>query len=174
MKDKIIAVLMVLTVIMVPVMAANDVFAKCGGVETNIINCPEDASGEEQICHIMNLVVHIMAVGVGILAAIGITVTGIQYLTAGGNEEKVRKSKRRMFELVIGLALFVTTASIIDWLMPGGLFCGQTADSSSAGDPGSGSGSGSGDGAGGDSGAGAEVIESGTSPNGDEGWVEEQ
>ena len=67
---------------------------------------------------IMN-VVDIMSVGVGILGVIGITVVGLQYLTAGGSEEKVRTAKRRMFEIVIGLVAYVLIYAILKWLLPG-------------------------------------------------------
>ena len=59
-----------------------------------------------------------MTVGVGILGVIGITIVGIQYLTAGGNEEKTRKAKRRMFEIVIGLVVYVVFYAFLKWLMP--------------------------------------------------------
>lgn len=71
------------------------------------------------VINILNLVVNIMTIGIGILGVIGITVVGIQYLTAGGNEEKTRKAKRRMFEIVIGLVAYVLIYAFLKWLMPG-------------------------------------------------------
>ena len=59
-----------------------------------------------------------MSVCVGILGVIGITVVGIQYLTAGGSEEKVKKSKRRMLEIVIGIVAYVILYSALKWLLP--------------------------------------------------------
>ena len=102
-------------------------YADCGGVETNLIQCDEN---EDPVCHILELIVEIMSIGIGILGVIGIVVSGIQYLTAGGNEEKTRKSKRRLFELVIGLALFAALAAVVNWLNPGGLFCGKDSANS--------------------------------------------
>ena len=58
--------------------------------------------------------------GVGILGVIGIMIAGIQYLTAKGNEEQVKKAKRRIGEIVLGLAAFVTLYVVISWLLPGG------------------------------------------------------
>ena len=60
-----------------------------------------------------------MTIGVGILGVLGITIVGIQYLTAGGNEEKTRKAKRRLFEIVLGLAVYVAIYAILQWLLPG-------------------------------------------------------
>ena len=64
-------------------------------------------------------ILDIMTVGVGVLGIIGITIVGIQYLTAGGSEDKTRKAKRRMFEIVIGLVAYVLIYAILKWLMPG-------------------------------------------------------
>lgn len=70
----------------------------------------------EGVRHIINLVVDIMSVGVGILAVAGIGISGIQYLTAGGNEEKTRKAKRRIFEIVLGLAVYVVSYALFKFL----------------------------------------------------------
>ena len=91
------------------------------GVETSILDkCGEkaDEDGEEGIYCILDLIVDIMSVCLGTLAVIGITVAGIQYLTAGGNEEQVKKAKRRIFEIVIGLAAYALFLIIFKWLIP--------------------------------------------------------
>ena len=59
-----------------------------------------------------------MTIGVGILGVIGISITGIQYLTAGGNEEKTRKAKQRMFEIIIGLAVYAVFFLFLQWILP--------------------------------------------------------
>ena len=38
--------------------------------------------------------------------------------TAGGSEEKTRKAKRRMFEIVIGLVAYVVLYAFVKWLIP--------------------------------------------------------
>ena len=43
---------------------------------------------------------------------------GIQYLTAGGNEEQTRKAKRRMLEIVIGIVAYVILYAGLRWLLP--------------------------------------------------------
>ena len=92
------------------------------GVETSILkDCGSKADGTngEGITCILNLVVRIMTIGIGILGAFGITVSGVQYLTAGGNEEQTRKAKRRIFEIIIGLAVYVLIVALLTWLLPG-------------------------------------------------------
>ncbi len=77
-----------------------------------------DCGHGEAIVSILSLVVNIMTIGIGILGVLGITIVGIQYLTAGGSEEKTRKAKRRMFEIVIGLVAYVVAYALLNWLIP--------------------------------------------------------
>ena len=81
-------------------------------------NCSCDENGNS-IFDILKLVVNIMTIGIGILGIIGITVVGVQYLTAGGNEEQTRKAKRRMFEIILGLVIYAAFFAILYWLLPG-------------------------------------------------------
>ncbi len=72
--------------------------------------------GCQGIDGVLNLVIDIMTIGIGILGVIGITVVGIQYLTAGGSEEKTRKAKRRLFEIIIGLVVYAVFYAILSFL----------------------------------------------------------
>lgn len=76
-----------------------------------------DGKGSE-IMEILKLVVDIMTIGVGVLGLVGIGIVGVQYLTAGPNEEQVRKAKRRLFEIVIGLAAYGVAYYFLRWLIP--------------------------------------------------------
>lgn len=78
----------------------------------------ENGHGEGIKCVVL-LVVNILSVLVGVVGVIGIVIVGIQYLTAGGNEEQTRKAKRRLFEIVIGLVAYVLIAALLNWLLPG-------------------------------------------------------
>lgn len=100
------------------------VFADCpeGCVPTNILGeggCKCDDGKGSSIKDVLNLVVDIMTIGIGILGVIGISIVGVQYLTAGGNEEKTRKAKRRMFEIIIGLAAYAVIYALLKFLLPG-------------------------------------------------------
>ena len=100
-----------------PVMATcSDDQIKSGCVSTSILSngCSCDSN---EVTRILNLVVDIMTIGVGILGVLGITIVGIQYLTAGGNEEKTRKAKKRLLEIVIGLVVYVLIYAILNWLL---------------------------------------------------------
>ena len=69
---------------------------------------------------VLNLILDIMSIGVGILGVVGVCIVGIQYLTASGNEEQTRKSRRRFFEIIIGLVIYALLYVLLQWLTPGG------------------------------------------------------
>jgi hypothetical protein len=53
-------------------------------------------------------------------ALIGSTImAGIQYTTAGGDSSKVEKAKARLASNVAVLALFIFSATILNWILPG-------------------------------------------------------
>ena len=90
--------------------------SSCGGINTAIIQCDEGGSGG--ISHILLLVLEILTIGIGIVGVIGISIAGIQYLTAKGNEEMTKKAKRRIYEIVIGIAAYACIYGITIWLLP--------------------------------------------------------
>ena len=100
------------------------VFAgKCAGVETSVINCEGEGAGA--VRHLLLEVLDIMTIGIGVLAVVGISIVGVQYLTAGGNEQQTTKAKRRMLEIVIGLAAYAVLWTAAQWLLPGGSLTGS-------------------------------------------------
>ena len=117
----IIAIIMGGFMVVAPVFAdgCSDEQLKNGCVSTAILGggCSCDQGGDS-IFITLQKVVDIFSIIVGILAAIGIAITGIQYLTAGGNEEKTRKAKRRLFEIIIGVAAYVLLYAFLNWLLP--------------------------------------------------------
>lgn len=118
---KILHGLMVVAMVMGAVMVTTSVYADDNCVNTAILgsggqSC-DDGSGSE-IMRLLNQIADGMTIGVGILGVLGITIVGIQYLTAGGSEEKTRKAKRRMFEIVIGIAAYVLIYAFLKWLLP--------------------------------------------------------
>ena len=117
----IIAVVMGGFMMVAPLMAGTPVFAAddCGSRAAILKDtaCSENGGGSS-IIGILTLVIAIMTVLIGILAVIGVTIVGIQYLPAGGSEEKTRKAKRRMFEIVIGIVAYVLMYAFLKWLLP--------------------------------------------------------
>ena len=81
-------------------------------------NCSCDNGSGSSIVDTLQFVINIFSVIIGVLAAIGIAITGVQYLTAGGSEDKTRKAKRRLFEIVIGIIAYVLLYAFLNWLIP--------------------------------------------------------
>lgn len=89
-------------------------------VETTFFGNLKDDGEGCGVFSVLNLVVDILSIGVGIVGVIGISVVGIQYITAGGNEQQTTKAKRRIVEIVIGLVAFATLYAFMQWVLPGG------------------------------------------------------
>lgn len=100
------------------IFSPNTFAAYCSGVDTAILDCEE--GGDGGIFYVLSLILNIMTIGVGILAVIGISWMGIQYLTAGGDITRTVKAKRRLFEIVIGLVCYASMFGLISWLLPDG------------------------------------------------------
>jgi hypothetical protein len=90
------------------------------GVDTAIINveCDDEGSG---IGNLLQIAITIMTAGVAIAALLGISIASFQYATAGGNEERVKKSKDRILQIVIGILVYGMLWAALQWLMPGGV-----------------------------------------------------
>ncbi len=88
--------------------------------ETALLGNLKDDDSACGVFTVVNFIVDIFSIGVGVLAIIGITIVGIKYLTAGGNEEQTRKAKHRMFQIVIGLVTYALLYVGTQWLLPGG------------------------------------------------------
>ena len=86
-------------------------------VETTFFGNMEDSDGCG-VYTILNLVLTIFTFGVGIAAAIGISIAGVTYLTSKGNIEQTNKAKRRIFEIVIGIAFYVVILAAANFLLP--------------------------------------------------------
>ena len=68
---------------------------------------------------ILKLIVNVLSVIIGALGIVGIVIVGIQYMSSGGNEEKMRKAKRRMVEIVLGLVAYALVYVLLRFLAPG-------------------------------------------------------
>ena len=104
-----------------PVYAAGPTttFGEGAAILTKCYNEGKDSENGQGIICVVNLVIDILSILIGIAGVIGIVWMGIQYLTAGGNEEKTRKAKRRLFEIVIGVAAYAAGYALLKWLLPG-------------------------------------------------------
>lgn len=98
--------------------------ADCGdGVETTLLgeNGCYDAKGKG-VYGLLGTVIDVFVILVGVLGVIGIVISGIQYLTSGGDVGKMTKAKNRLLQVVIGLIAFGLMSAFLEFLVPGGIF----------------------------------------------------
>ena len=65
---------------------------------------------------VFDLIVNILTVIAGVLAVVSISIVGVQYLRAGRSEASVKKTKRRMFEIIIGLTSYAVVTVVLRWI----------------------------------------------------------
>ena len=100
--------------------AESTTIQKDSSVKTGFFGEIEDDGNGCGIYKILYLVIDILSIGVGIVAVVGITLSGITYMTAGGNPQKTTVAKRRIAEIVIGIVLYALLYTIVNFLLPGG------------------------------------------------------
>ncbi len=100
----------------------NSAYAADSGsvLEGNIIDCHtyEGQEGGGVIC-ILKLVLNVMTYGIGVLAVVGIVLSGIQYITSQGDSGKMAKAKNRIIQVVIGLVIYAVMYAALIFLVPG-------------------------------------------------------
>lgn len=95
------------------------VFATDGNsVDTVFFGNVQDDGTGCSVYTILFLLIDIFSGMVGILGVIGIAIAGITYITAKGDEAKVTIAKRRLFEIVLGLAFFAVLQVGLRFLLP--------------------------------------------------------
>lgn len=89
-----------------------------GKIDTIFFGTIKDDGSGCGVYSILGLVFQILTIGVGILAVLGITIFGINYLTAAGDVAKATKAKHRIFEIILGLAIYAVLYSALNFLIP--------------------------------------------------------
>ncbi len=74
------------------------------------------------IMHYVNIVIDVLSAAVGIIVIIMIVAGGIQYITAGGDPQRVTAAKARIANAVLALVAFLFLFAFLQWIVPGGLF----------------------------------------------------
>lgn len=95
---------------------------KCGGVETSILECPDDDKEGGTIMWLLTWVLKIMTAGVGIAAVGGIAYGALLYTTAESKPEQTKKAIGIITNVVIGLVAYALMAVFLNFLIPGGVF----------------------------------------------------
>lgn len=128
------AVLLALMAFTGVAIASQPVFAACaeGSVETSFFGCVEDNGEGCGVWLAINLIITILTFGVVIAATVGLVITAIMYISARDNPGQLSKAKTRIFEIIIGLAVYAAMWSVASWLIPGGVFNGGDVCKTSA------------------------------------------
>ena len=105
-------------------LAPTRVFAeKCGGGGRAVtiavkIGCRGEGN---PIWDMLGAITRFLSAGVGVVVVLMIVISGIQYVTSGGNPEATQAAKKRLSNAVIALLLFIFMFAILNFLVPGGL-----------------------------------------------------
>ena len=97
----------------------------CAGVDTAIIKCDPDASGETKtngVWQLLLMVVNILTAGVGVIAVAGIVYGAVLYTTAEDKADQVKQATNIITNVVIGLVLFALMWAGLNFIVPGGVF----------------------------------------------------
>lgn len=79
----------------------------------NPLNC-EGAEGEECFLFILTKILQVLRSIAIPIAGVMLIVSGFQYLTSAGSEDKANKAKKTMLYTVIGLAIIILAKLIVD------------------------------------------------------------
>lgn len=98
----------------------------CGGVKTSIIKCSQDNSGNSisnnGVWGLLLIAINILTAGVAVVAVGGIIYGAILYASAEDKTDQVNQAKQIITNVVIGLVLFALMWSLLNFLVPGGVF----------------------------------------------------
>jgi len=96
-------------------------------VSTKIITIMADCSGSTVsgscLPHVSNPIPTILNIALGIagaLALLMITVSGLRYITAAGNPEKISRAKSGIVYSLVGLAIAISAEAIVYFVVNGG------------------------------------------------------
>lgn len=100
--------------------------ASCGGVDTAILNCggskdAKDVTGTG-IWSLLKIAIQILTGGVGVAALGGVIYGAVIYTSAGGSPEKVKHAKEIFINVAIGVIAFASMFTLLNFLIPGGVF----------------------------------------------------
>lgn len=115
-----------LTSLFVAALAASPAHAaECASVETTVVSCDSQVSGDSQTSGIWSLlliVINIMTAGIGVLAVAGFVYAAILWTTAEDKADQLNKAKDIILNTCIGLVSFGLMYSLLQFLVPGGVF----------------------------------------------------
>lgn len=108
--------------------------SSCGETKTQLVACdPGTKTGIGAISDLIRMAISVLTVLIGVVAVGGIAFAAITYATARDNQSQIGQAQTLLRNIVIGLVLYGFTIAIINWLIPGGVIGGGSADASGDG-----------------------------------------
>lgn len=96
---------------------------ECSVLPSSICGASDSSNLEDSgIWKLLVLIIRIMTIGVGIVAVAALTYAGFLYTTAQDSSEQTKKAKTMIASTVIGLLLYALMWSLLQYLVPGGVF----------------------------------------------------
>lgn len=127
-KQTLLSLGILTAVVGTPILMPSVALADCGGAKTSIINCDaRNDSGKVEdnaIWKLLLITLNIMIAGVGVLAVTGVVYGAVLYTTAADRPEQIKKAKETITNVVIGVLAFGLMYSLLNFLIPGGVFNG--------------------------------------------------
>lgn len=115
----VIASLSVLLGVMTPAVASASVFdgskeAVCGGIALDdTSSCSTVAAGKKDPNSIIKMALQIFSAIVGVIAVVVIIISGVKYITSGGDSGKTAQAKDTLLYAVIGLVVALLAQVIV-------------------------------------------------------------
>lgn len=105
--------------VFVAAMVSSAVSAKCGNVDTIIVNCSNSDNG---VWGLIIVAINILTAGIGVVAVGGIIYASVLYASAEDKSEQVNQAKDLITNVVIGIIAYALMFSLLQFLIPGGIF----------------------------------------------------
>ena len=88
---------------------------------------PDDMTAIEDVAY---AIIRFLSYGVGLAVVLAIVLAGIQYSASEGNPEATQKAKSKIQNAIIALFIYLFSFSLLQFLVPGGVFAGSIVDPS--------------------------------------------
>lgn len=134
MKSKLIfsavlaAIITATLIIVAPTALAADEGPKCSILPAKFCeSAVKDVSGQatsknSAVFMVLEWAIAVLTAGIGVVAIGAFVYAGIMYASADSKAEQVKKAKDIMIQTIIGLVAFAVLATVLLWLIPGGIF----------------------------------------------------
>jgi len=98
----------------------------CTGGGLSIPKCHGNAAYQEDIQHNpivawMVFFINTISAIIGFGAVLMIIVAGIEYSSAGDNPSQIQSAKKKITNVFVGLALYISFYALMNWIVPGGI-----------------------------------------------------